>query len=368
MAFYTDPVLETPRRRRGNGWIVWIVIAVIAAVIGVIGMFPSNYVIERPGPVYNTLGEVYIDGESVPMIQIPSQKTYPTEGQLDLLTVSLLGNPDNRRSLFEVALASLDPSKTVLPLEEVYPPGYTVEQSNEQGRVDMANSKNEAIAAALLSLDFEVPSRLRIVEVQPDSASEGVLEPDDMIVTLNGETFADVSSMREEIGRNGTEQPVTIVVERAGETLELELLPKLSEDGAPIIGVIIQGEYEFPFAVDIQLQNVGGPSAGMMFALGIVDKLTEGSLTGGAHVAGTGTITSSGEVGPIGGIQQKMYGARDAGARYFFAPSTNCGEVVGNIPEGLTVISVETLDDALTALSTIRSQGNLEALPTCSAG
>ena len=135
----------------------------------------------------------------------------------------------------------------------------------------------------------------------------------------------------------------------------------------PIIGVFVGGDYEFPIEVRIQLENVGGPSAGMMFALGIIDKLTPGELNGGENVAGTGPISGSGEVGAIGGIRQKMWGAVRSGADWFLAPASNCGEVVGHVPSGLTVFAVATLDDALTALSAIADGADTASLPTCSA-
>ncbi len=117
----------------------------------------------------------------------------------------------------------------------------------------------------------------------------------------------------------------------------------------------------------IQLDNVGGPSAGMMFALGIVDQLTPGELNGGENVAGTGTIDAEGTVGPIGGIRQKLYGARDAGAEYFLAPAANCDEVVGHVPDGLQVIRTGTLEESLDALSVIAEGGDVASLPTCTA-
>nr|WP_277814844.1 S16 family serine protease [Galbitalea soli] len=137
---------------------------------------------------------------------------------------------------------------------------------------------------------------------------------------------------------------------------------------APILGIAVGTSYTFPVPIKIQLQDVGGPSAGMMFALGIIDKLTPGELNGGKRVAGTGTIDSAGTVGAIGGIRQKMYGAARAGARYFLAPRSNCDEVVGHIPSGLHVYSVATLDDSLTALKAISSGKGLASLSSCAAG
>jgi PDZ domain-containing protein len=337
--------------------------------VAIVAWIPAPYVIEQPGPVYDVLGDVQIAGEMRPMIQVPTQETFPTEGALDMLTVSVRGNPDDLPNWFEIAAASLDPSRAIVPVEEIYPPGVTVEDSTTQGKVDMANSQKEAIAAALIHLGYEFDSTLSVDEVMVDGPSDGVLLPGDVILTVNGETFPDVSGMRAAIAANGVSAPAEVAISRDGVEQMLRINPELSDnaDPTPIIGIIVASEYDFPFDVTIQLENVGGPSAGMMFALGIIDKLTPGPLNGGERVAGTGTISATGEVGPIGGIQQKMWGAQRAGADYFLAPESNCDEVTGNIPPGLTVFSVDTLDDAIVALAAIRSDGAGAGLPTCPA-
>ena len=178
----------------------------------------------------------------------------------------------------------------------------------------------------------------------------------------------DAASLRE-IVNDGDGDPVELLIERDGREQTVSVTPKQVEiDGETIwlIGVTLITDYDFPIDVTIQLNNVGGPSAGMMFALGIIDMLTPGELNGGENVAGTGTITADGTVGPIGGIRQKMWGAMDAGADWFLAPETNCDEVVGPRPRtGCRVFSVETLDDSLDVLEAIRDGGDLDALPTC---
>jgi PDZ domain-containing protein len=367
VALFTDIEREYPQRKRGRGWIGWSILAFALIGVTVIAFTPAPFVIEVPGPVYDTLGAVQFDGDEVPLISIPTEETYPTEGSLDMLTVSIRGDRENLPSWVEIALAYLDPSQAVLPINEVYPIGVTVEQSNEQSRVDMENSQKEAIAAALTSLGYSFESSLTVVEAQPDSPADGILLPEDIIVSVNGKTFEDVPGLREEIAANGVDEPAEVVIERDGEQQTLEITPALSEgeDPVPIFGIIVGGNYEFPFEVRIQLENVGGPSAGMMFALGIIDKLTPGAINGGELVAGTGTISATGEVGPIGGIRQKLYGASGAGAEWFLAPVANCEEVTGHIPSGLTVFSVDTLDDALAALDAIESGADTSDLPTC---
>lgn len=347
------------------GWTVFGIL-VVGAIVTV--TVPAPYVIEQPGPVFDTLGEVTIGEEQVPLIEIPDEATYPTSGSLDMLTVTVDGNRESLPSWFEIGGAWLDPSKSVVPVDEVYPEGVTQEQSNEQGRIDMENSQQEAIAAALSELGYEFPSSVTVLETQPGLPSEGVLAAGDVVLSVNGGTFADVTGLRAEIAENGVERPASIVIDRDGEERTVEVTPVFAEDGeTPVIGVFVGGDYEFPFEVRIQLENVGGPSAGMMFALGIVDKLTPGELNGGLEVAGTGTISGSGEVGAIGGIRQKMWGAVRSGADWFLAPESNCAEVVGHVPSGLTVFAVGTLDDALTALGTIASDGDTASLPACTA-
>jgi PDZ domain-containing protein len=129
-----------------------------------------------------------------------------------------------------------------------------------------------------------------------------------------------------------------------------------------MIGILVSGTYDFPIDVDIALDNVGGPSAGLMFALGIVEKLSPADITQGTVFAGTGTIDAQGVIGPIGGIRHKMQGALNDGATWFFAPADNCPDVVGHIPDGLQVIPVATLEDAMMALESIRA-GN--PVPGC---
>ena len=368
MALFTDHDVRPPRRRIG-AVIGWSVIALGIAGVVVVANLPAPYVIEQPGPVYNTLGEVRFGDEDVPLIEIPDETTYPTSGALSMLTVTVSGNRENPPSWLEIIGANLDQSKAVVPVDEVYPEGVSQEQSNEQGRIDMANSQKEAVAAALGELGYTFPSTVTVVEVQPDLPADGVLLPGDIVHTVDGVEVQDVTGLRAEIAANGVDAPASFGIERDGEQLTVDVLPQFAEDGeTPIIGVYVGGDYEFPFEVKIQLENVGGPSAGMMFALGIIDKLTPGELNGGENVAGTGTISGSGEVGAIGGIRQKMWGASRSGADWFLAPAANCAEVVGHIPSGLTVFAVATLDDALTALSAIADGSDTASLPTCSAG
>lgn len=360
------PAPKPPMRRSTKVGIGSLTIALLA-LLG-LSFLPTGYVIQQPGPVYNTLGTVTSsDGTAVPLIEVEGAESYDTSGALDLTTVQVVGNRERTPSWLELAQAWFDPSRAVVPIGEVFPANVTTEQRTEQNAQAMVNSQHEATVAALRELDYQVDSRVGIYSIPEGSAAEGILEPDDIVLAVDGTDITDVSQLRDAIqAKDGA--PVTLTIERDGAELSVEVTPVYSEkDSAWQIGVSTISDYDFPVQVTIQLDNVGGPSAGLMFALGIIDTMTPGDLNGGKQVAGTGTITADGEVGAIGGIRQKLYGARNAGAEYFLAPETNCDDVVGHVPSGLRVFSVGDLDDALAALQAISEGGDLDALPTCDA-
>nr|WP_237727891.1 S16 family serine protease [Cellulomonas sp. APG4] len=227
----------------------------------------------------------------------------------------------------------------------------------------MISSQEHATVAALEELGYEVPTTLLVESAIEGTGSAGVVEEGDVITAVDGEdvtSFSDLSAVLDEVSP-GAE--VELAVEREGEPVELEVTTT-EQDGKALLGVFIDPEFELPVDVRIQIENVGGPSAGLMFALGIVDVLTEADETGGVTIAGTGTMDLTGAVGPIGGIRQKLYGAREDGATWFLAPEDNCGEVVGHVPDGLSVTSVGTLAQARAAVEAI-GRGETEGLPTC---
>ena len=359
-----------PRQRMSRRTVagVW-ALTVAMVVLLVITFLPTSYVIQVPGPVYNTLGTAEnADGEEVPLISVEGAETYPTDGALDLLTVQVQGNREQTPSWFELALAWFNPARAVLPIDAIFPEGQTTEERNEESAAMMVDSQQEATAAALTELGYDVGAQVSVHSVMEDAAAQGVLQDGDIILEADGVTVTDAAVLRSAINE-GEGAPVELLIERDGADQTVEVTPKettVDDESVWLIGVTLITDYDFPIDVTIQLNNVGGPSAGMMFALGIIDTLTPGELNGGDNVAGTGTITADGTVGPIGGIRQKMWGARDAGAEWFLAPAANCDEVVGHIPGDLRVYSVEDLDDALAVLDAVREGGDLDALPTCS--
>ena len=374
MALFDENTMiePAPRQRMSRRTLVGVwALAVAMVVLLIITFLPTSYVIQRPGPVYNTLGTAEnADGEEVPLISVEGAETFPTDGSLDLLTVQVQGNREHTPSWFELAMAWFDPSRAVMPIDSIFPADQSTEERNEESAQMMVDSQHEATAAALTELGYDVGAQLSVHSVIDGAAAEGILEDGDVILEADGEAVTEVSTLRRVIN-DGDGAPVQLVIERDGEQQTVEVTPKelTDESGETswVLGVNLITDYDFPIDVTIQLNNVGGPSAGMMFALGIIDTLTPDELNGGEQVAGTGTITADGEVGPIGGIRQKMWGAVDAGAEWFLAPEANCDEVVGHIPGDLRVFSVEDLDDALAVLDAVRDGGDLDALPTCTA-
>ncbi|WP_374200303.1 PDZ domain-containing protein [Arthrobacter sp. M4] len=353
---------EKPARHSSRGTVVLISGLLAAALGGAALALPVPYVVESPGPTFNTLGQ---DGSN-DVIRITGHETYRAKGNLDLTTVYVEGGPNSTVNLFGAFQAWLDGSKAVYPEELLYPKGTTPERSQQESAQAMATSQENATAAALQELKIPFGQKLQINSLADGSPAEGKLQAGDVFVSVNGKPVTALSIVQRELAA-GAGEPATVVVERAGSPVTVKVTPTKNQAGRYVLGVLLQYQFNFPFDVKISLEKVGGPSAGMMFALGIVDSLTPGDLTGGKHIAGTGTITPEGAVGSIGGVAQKMVGARRSGATMFLAPAANCDEVVGHVPDGLQVVKVETLADAKAAVEKISSGQDTSSLPTCTA-
>ncbi|MCX7521951.1 PDZ domain-containing protein [Microbacterium sp. STN6] len=374
---FAEPQGPAPVVRR-SVTVGWVLLAIGVVLVLILGLTPAPYVIEMPGPVFNTLASDQPVGDSgkatgaeqtekaVPLISIPGQKTYPTSGSLDMLTVASVGRPGALPSWMQVVGAWFEPSKAVIPVDVAYPPSSTVKEQDAENTALMLNSQKDAVAAALNQLGTTFPQAVSVKQVLKGTPASGRLEVGDEIVTVNGTKVGGVASLRSLVAKSGAGRTAEIGVLRHGKSKTVEVTP-VTRDGSVVLGVGVGMDYTFPFEVRIQLDKVGGPSAGMMFALGIIDKLTPGTLNGGKSVAGTGTIDNEGNVGPIGGIRQKMFAARDAGADYFLAPASDCGDVVGHVPDGLRVFSVKTLGDSLDVMKALRTSGDLDKLPRCHA-
>ncbi|MEU9775215.1 PDZ domain-containing protein [Streptomyces sp. NPDC047968] len=338
--------------------------------------FRVPYAEMSPGPTVNTLGSA--DGE--PVLQISGRPTYPTTGHLNMTTVRVTG-ADYRMNLFEAVYGWLTHDNVVVPHETLYPDGKTEEESTQENAEEFSQSQESAKVAALRELDIPVASRVVVAAVVKGAPAEDVLHAGDVIRAVDGTAVEEPGDVADLVVEREPGEKVVFTIVPADEAEAAEKArrePRTTEqvtvtteaaedDGRAVVGIQAGTDHTFPFTIDIHLADVGGPSAGLMFALGIVDKLTPGDLTGGEFVAGTGTIDEAGEVGPIGGIEMKLVGARNAGAEYFLTPSANCATAASDTPEGLTLVKVDTIEDATGALEQIR-EGDTAELPACTTG
>ncbi len=342
MTFFKN---SNPRPKVGS----WAITALLVLSLGGLMALPSGYVIERPGQVFNVMGEL----DDKPVISATDVDTYKSETRFDITTVSLLGNRDSTPGWLQILGAWLDPDQIVLPLDEVYPPQLSTAQVRAESTAMMEVSQQDAIAAALTQLGYPLDRQLYVASVIADTPASKKLIAGDYLVAVGPVAVATYEELREQI-QLSEGKTVVIKVVRDGQPKEFELTPQKKDD-AWVIGAMVGYVYDFPVDIELQLGDVGGPSGGLIFALGIYDVLTEGSLGGESHIAGTGTITADGKVGPIGGIELKLIAAKKAGATLFLAPAGNCAEVVGQIPDGLSVVIVEDLESALVAIKDFNS-------------
>ena len=346
---------SAPPSRRGITLLV-AAVGVLAALI-VAATLPVPYVALTPGPTLNTLGKL----SGKPLIKVSGHPVYPTKGHLNMVTVSYIGGPGTRFNVFAALRSWLTPSDAVVPEEEIFAPGQSQQQAEQQDTEEMTGSQQAAQAAALCQLNINFKTVDTIQGVEKGKPAAGVLQRGDVITAVNGTPVNcrhDAAALIR-AGRPGG--PITLTVSRHGVPRTFRLRTA-DVSGTPVVGVDVVESFIFPFQVQISIGNIGGPSAGMMFALGIIDKITHADLTGGRFIAGTGEIEPNGTVEAIGGIQQKMVGARDAGATVFLTPAGNCSDTAGAVPSGLRLIKVSTLNGAITALNALRRG---QPVPSC---
>jgi PDZ domain-containing protein len=323
--------------------------------LGAAMFIPVPYVMTAPGPVFNTIGEI----NDIELISISGTQTFPTEGELDMTTVSEVGGPQQGLDMFQAIWGWISPDRRVVPRESVYPEGETEEENNARSVEAFSTSQSYAIAAAMDYLEQPINEKVIVTSVGLDTPAQNKLRAGDEILAVDAVTMKTPEQVVDAVRSKPIGTDLTFTVVRSDSKLDVVVASGTREDDPetdkdestlPYIGIGIDTNYSADFEIEFGVTGVGGPSAGTMFAIGIIDKLTPGALTQGKIIAGTGTIDPDGNVGEIGGIQQKLIGARDAGAVLFLAPEGNCDEVLGHIPDGLTVAAIETLDDAMKAI------------------
>ncbi|HVA59421.1 MAG TPA: S16 family serine protease [Mycobacteriales bacterium] len=340
--------------RRTQALLVSVVAAVALFVVA--WQLPVPYVALSPGPTFDTLGVQ--PGSQTPLIRIQGRPTYPTRGHLILLTVGVNGGPGDELNLFRAIAGWFNTKDLVLPEQFVFPAGQTPQQATHQQSQEMSQSQQDAMTAALYQL--HVPGTVSIETVDPAQSASAVLQPGDEIVTVDNQPIHSIGDLLDVAKGLRVNRLVDMVVRRDGRIVRVGVNPTTESDTAdylPMLGFTPAETPLPPLKITIDLTNVGGPSAGTMFALGIIDKLTPGGINGGLTIAGTGAIGYKGDVLEIGGIKQKVFAALAAGATVFLAPTGECPDAASVAPPGLRVIPVATLSAALADLASLARGG-----------
>ena len=364
-----------PQPQRRKRWVVPTLLGVLLAAY-LLFIHPFAYVIELPGPTVNLLQNTRVDGTEKPIVEVADGREHPLtgDGKLRMVTVSVRGGPGTGSVRgWELLRAYFSDKSTILPYDKVFAPDTTAEEENKIQQKFMTSSQDNARAAALTALKIPFTSTITIAQVSKESDGYGKLEPEDRVVALttNGKreaakSTADLYRVLEATAP-GTE--IVVEVDRKGKTVEIPmktLAPQQPGQKGSLLGAFITADYTFPYPISVNVpESIGGPSAGTVFALTMMNALSNGDLVGDKDIAVTGTISPNGLVGPIGGVVQKIYGAAEDGSTWFLAPRINCEELKDKVlPTSITPIGVDTLEEAYSAIQAIAA-GKGDTLTTC---
>ena len=322
---------------------------------------PVPFVTWSPGRTRDTLGHV----DSKPMIEVQGIRAYPTSGRLDLTVVEV--TPAGARlSLPQALLAYWLPHRDALPRDAIYAPGKSVEEVQAEEADMMSTAQDDAVVAALRADDQPVSTLPAVFSVTVGGPAHTRLLPGDLVLAVDGVPTSKRAEVSQQIRTHkpGDTVRFRVVRQRVETTVQVPTVESTTQGGVPVVGITLGQGYRYQPRISFELgRRIGGPSAGLVFALAIYDKITPGELLAGRHVAGTGSISADGQVGRIGAIQEKIAGAEDAGASVFLVPASNCGDLAG-VRTDMTLVKVGTLTDAIGALEALQ-QGADDRVPRC---
>lgn len=343
-------------------WIAaFVALPLLVSLLLVAAIAPLPFAIYSPGPTFDVLGK---DSDEAELIQIDGAETevHHDDGEIRFTTVRTTAR-NREPNLFELLGAWVDTDQAVVPHDVAHPPSLTVDQERRRGQVQMTTSQDVAKAVALREAGYDVETAVTVREVDEEGPAQGELLVGDTLQAVDGEQIQAPEDVVAAVESHQPGDPVTFTVGRNGKQLEVRVAPE-EVDGEPRVGISVAPGFDFPFEVNLRIsEQIGGPSAGLMFGLAIYDTLTSGPLTDGEVIAGTGALAPDGTVGPIGGIEQKIAGAEEAGAELFLVPAENCRDVAGLDPD-LQLVKAETLHEVRLALEDWATDRDAE-LPTC---
>ena len=351
-----------PQRTRTPKWpfVLGAFLLIIGFTLNWLASLEVDYFALSPGPVKD-VGD---------FVSVVGQESEEDAGELFFLTVSL-----KEITALEYVGAWLDPEVALSKRETIRPAGVSQEELTRQNLALMDGSKRDAIFVALTHLGFDpqvIGSGALILGIIDDTAAARVLMTEDVIVEVDGVKVEFASDAVDTLSGKLPGTEVHVVIERPGDNgssqrLEIDIVlgpflgfdeneNPVTDENRGMVGVLLDDadvQELYPVEINIDTQNIGGPSAGLMFTLELINQLTDENITQDKRIAGTGTIARDGTVGTIGGVQQKVYGAIRAGAEYVLVPAANYQDAVAAAGDDITVVRVATVDDALGFLETI---------------
>lgn len=344
-------------------WTALVAAIVFVACAAGLALIPVPFITWTPGSAVDLYAK---NAKGHPNLAVTGTPTYPTSGELDLMTVDVT-TAGSRLSLPEALTGYWLPDRATLPRDSVYAPGKSADQVESEEAQMMQDAQSEAVVAALRAAHQRVLQRPQITAVLKNGPSKGKLEPGDFVVAVDGKKVTDASQIGPLVQRHKVGEPVSITVERDGtdRTVQIITTQSTNDPDKAAIGVSVQVGYSYQAKVRFGINpQIGGPSAGLMFALGIYDQITPGSLIAGRHIAGTGEIDVDGAVTPIGGAVQKVAAAQRAGATIFLLPAGNCPDLVG-LHTTMQIVKVTNLSAAIDDLTELANPATAPEVPRC---
>lgn len=347
-----DSQLHRERKRR---LIALCSVLSVLILVGLLGFLPtSDYVVESPGPALNVNGK--LEGKDIISVKNTNIPTTP----LAMTTVSVKGCDDKGITYWQLIKSELTSSDAVVDRDSVCPKNISEKTVSQMNAAQMTGSQDSAVVAAWQLTKPDTKFTLTVEQAVTDSAKQAFNKGDKLVSIVDADSksvqITSYKQLREVLEKLTPGKPIKLTVERGSATQEVSVVGAKPEDSSrkgAMLGITLNVNPPAGHEVTYAVERIGGPSAGMIFALDIAQRLEGKNYAGTTPVAGTGTIDLSGNVGPIGGIKQKMLGAKHEGYKVFLAPAGNCADVVGNEPEGMTVIPVSTLSEARTAMQRV---------------
>lgn len=343
-------------------WTATVSAALFVLLAAIIALVPVPYVSWSAGLTTDLLSQD--DGRD--RVEISGVQTYPVTGQLRLTTVSVT-RVDAPLTLPEAILSYWLSSREVLPRGAVYPAGLSADQVRQRETLMMDNSQDQAIAAALRAAKLPVTEVPQIASVSPTGPASDKLKPGDFVLSVDRKKVSTVTDVQKAVQAHQVGDSVVFGIRRDGveQNVTVATIAANSAPNTPVVGIRMTTGYVYGPSVTFHISpEIGGPSAGLMFALAVYDKVTPGDLVNGRSVAGTGELTGAGQVGAIGGIQEKVAGAERAGASIFLVPAQNCPDLAG-VATSMRLVRVASLNDAVAALDALGDPSREASVPGC---